>query len=246
MLGLVSVTGESMATPDAAGGASNQNAPMTADVAIVDFAFDPEVATVAIGGSITWTNIGAAPHTVLGDWADSDIMDPGAAFAFTFEEAGTYEYQCGLHPAMVGTIEVVDADAASAEGTPAPEATSSPDGVWLIEYEIDDPDRFPYQQALVQFHSDGTLVAEFVTELDSTSLNGLGEWTADREGEIRLNIFAVYFDSAVQGFVVASITDVGDIGQDGGYSGNLTVELTDDSGETTRTAGASAGRRLSS
>ncbi len=58
------------------------------------------------GGSVTWTNTSETPHTVRGDFGDSDIMDPGAVITFTFDEAGSFEYICALHPNMVGTVTV--------------------------------------------------------------------------------------------------------------------------------------------
>ena len=245
MLGLVTVTGESRATPDAAG-ASDQNAPMAADVAIVDFAFDPEVATVAAGGSITWTNVGAAPHTVLADWTDSDIMEPTATFTFTFSEPGIYEYQCGLHPAMVGTIKVIDADSTSTNGTPVSEGSTGPDGVWLIEYELDDPDAFPYPRVLVQLQQDRQLSAEFISDTGSTPIHGLGEWTSDAAGQLRMAIYGVFFDAPTGVFVVASIIDSGDIDPEGRFLGAFTGELVPEGGAITNISGASSGRRLSS
>ena len=57
---------------------------------------------------MTWTNDGGVIHTTTstdGLW-DSGILDPGGTFSFTFDEAGTFEYLCSLHPSMVGTIVV--------------------------------------------------------------------------------------------------------------------------------------------
>ena len=57
-----------------------------------------------------WTNDGLVIHTTTstdGVW-DSAILNPGDTFSFTFDEAGTYEYLCSLHPTMVGTIVVTE------------------------------------------------------------------------------------------------------------------------------------------
>ncbi len=118
MLGLVTVTGDSKATPQASPEASPVAAPMTIDVKIVDFAFDPGKVMLAVGGTVTWTNTGQTPHTILADWASSDILNPGGTFEHTFDRAGTFEYQCGLHPAMVGAVQVVEAAMASPEPSP--------------------------------------------------------------------------------------------------------------------------------
>jgi plastocyanin len=124
MLGLVTVTGESKATPQATPQASPVAAPMEMDVKIVDFAFDSDKATLAVGGTVTWTNTGQTPHTILASWATSDLLNPGDSFQHRFDTVGTFEYQCGLHPAMVGTIEVVAAVSASPESSPSTPATA--------------------------------------------------------------------------------------------------------------------------
>jgi len=80
-------------------------------VSIVDFGFDAETVEVPVGTTVVWTNSGNVIHTTTardGLW-DSAIMDPGDTFSYTFDEAGTYEYLCTLHPSMVGTIVVTAA-----------------------------------------------------------------------------------------------------------------------------------------
>ena len=37
---------------------------------------------------------------------DGDLPDAGAAFEFTFEQAGTYAYFCEVHPSMVAEVVV--------------------------------------------------------------------------------------------------------------------------------------------
>jgi len=119
MLGLVTVTGQSKATPQASPEASPVAAPMELAIKIIDFAFDPQKATVALGGRVTWTNSAKTPHTIFADWAKSDILNPGDRFEHTFDRAGTFEYQCGLHPAMIGTIDVIEPTAGSPVSSPA-------------------------------------------------------------------------------------------------------------------------------
>lgn len=129
MRGLVVVTGPSLATPEA----SPIALPMTASVDIVDLAFDPAEVIVAVGAEVTWTNTGEIPHTVTGDFADSDIMDPGTEFTFTFDEPGIYDYACLLHPGMTGTIEVREQ---SADATPTAAAESEV-AVDIIDFAFD-------------------------------------------------------------------------------------------------------------
>jgi plastocyanin len=75
-------------------------------VSIEDMTFAPETLAVEAGDTVTWTwNDGAIDHDVAGDDFQSEIMSEGS-FTHTFEEPGTYDYECTLHPNMTGTIEV--------------------------------------------------------------------------------------------------------------------------------------------
>ena len=89
-----------------AGGA----APATGDgaVAIKDFAFDPGDASVAAGTAVTWTNEDGAAHRIKSDddSFNSDDLGQGDTFEHTFDSAGTFDYVCGIHPSMTGSITV--------------------------------------------------------------------------------------------------------------------------------------------
>lgn len=70
--------------------------------------FSPQAALVKAGETITWTNSDSVPHTI--DSRDGSIssgyVTKGQGFQHTFNEAGTYEYYCTLHPWMTGSIKV--------------------------------------------------------------------------------------------------------------------------------------------
>jgi plastocyanin len=92
------------------GDASTAYAPAAADgrltVVIEDLEFEPEMLTIEADDTVTWTwKDGAIGHDVSGDGFRSDVMSTGT-FRHTFDEAGTYDYVCTLHPNMTGTIEV--------------------------------------------------------------------------------------------------------------------------------------------
>ncbi len=78
------------------------------EVTIADFAFDPAELEVAAGATVTWTNNDSATHTVESDDETlmSDDLPNGATYEMTFDEPGTYEYVCGIHPNMAGTVIV--------------------------------------------------------------------------------------------------------------------------------------------
>jgi plastocyanin len=98
-------------------------------VSIVDFAFQPASIEVPAGSTVTWTNAGAAPHTVTADDGafDSGQLKPGESFSQTFTTPGTYTYHCEIHPQMMGTMVVTEAAAAAAPAAPAaPTAATAP------------------------------------------------------------------------------------------------------------------------
>lgn len=101
-------------------------------MAIKGFAFTPATIEVTKGTAVTWTNEDTVPHTVTtgiapptfpplpsgasptpfpslvsGDGkVNSGRIEPTRSFSFTFNETGTFNYFCAVHPAMKATITV--------------------------------------------------------------------------------------------------------------------------------------------
>jgi plastocyanin len=72
-------------------------------------AFNPAEVTVSAGDAVIWTNNDEVPHDVTADGfssGDPGGMVPGNTFEHTFEEAGTFDYVCTVHPGMEGTVVV--------------------------------------------------------------------------------------------------------------------------------------------
>lgn len=75
----------------------------------------PYEITVSPGTTVTWNNDDSAAHTVtsgsidagLTGIFDSSIFMTGTSFEFTFDEVGTYDYFCMVHPWMTGIVNVV-------------------------------------------------------------------------------------------------------------------------------------------
>lgn len=91
-----------------AGGGSGAKA---VKVDMKDTTFVPMDATVAKGGTITWTNSDGFAHTVTKDSGpgadfDSGNVDGGATFKQKFAAAGKIDYLCEIHPGQTGTITV--------------------------------------------------------------------------------------------------------------------------------------------
>jgi plastocyanin len=78
------------------------------DVGISGFAFGPAKLTIEPGQAVTWTNGDDSPHqvTLTQSKQRSAVLLKGQSHSQAFATAGSYEYICGLHPNMKGTIEV--------------------------------------------------------------------------------------------------------------------------------------------
>ena len=76
--------------------------------------YDPEVLNISIGTTVIWNNVDNTMHTATSGTPDngfdgvfdSDILSVGDTFEFIFNDSGTYNYYCILHPWMVGTVNV--------------------------------------------------------------------------------------------------------------------------------------------
>jgi plastocyanin len=83
--------------------------PSSVGVDMVDNAYAPAAIEVRVGDSITWVNRGQLPHTVTardGSF-DSGFLMTNESWTMRFDQVGTVEYFCIIHPEMVGTISVI-------------------------------------------------------------------------------------------------------------------------------------------
>ena len=74
----------------------------------------PPSITINVGDTVSWDNVDTAAHTVTSGTPadgpdgkfDSSLLMGGAQFEVTFDEAGSYDYFCMVHPWMVGDVQV--------------------------------------------------------------------------------------------------------------------------------------------
>ena len=87
----------------------------TNSVEIKNFSFQPGSINVSEGTTVTWVNDDSAEHTVtsIDGTFNSGNIAPGRVFNFTFTKPGKYQYQCVIHPSMVGYVNVMVASGRS-------------------------------------------------------------------------------------------------------------------------------------
>ena len=78
----------------------------TIDITMQGFAFHPTTITISAGDTVRWTNIDSVNHDVKGDTFDSGVMKSNGTFEMIFNQTGTYNYICSIHPSMQGQIIV--------------------------------------------------------------------------------------------------------------------------------------------
>lgn len=76
--------------------------------------YDPDSLTVQAGTTVMWSNDDDAIHTVTSgvpsegpsEVFDSGVVAAGETFEYTFDETGTFDYYCIVHPWMTGNVIV--------------------------------------------------------------------------------------------------------------------------------------------
>jgi len=79
----------------------------------IDRCYIPSVITIDSGKQVTWVNEDSAFHSVTSGFYgeptelfDSGHLDPFESYTLDFDEIGTYDYFCTLHPWMKGQVIV--------------------------------------------------------------------------------------------------------------------------------------------
>lgn len=87
--------------------------------------FDPDTVRIKVGQTVRWENSSLLVHSVTADSSketkdssvslpdgakpfDSGLMDPEQTFEYTFNVAGTYNYFCIPHEAMMRGVVIVE------------------------------------------------------------------------------------------------------------------------------------------
>lgn len=78
-------------------------------VSVTSVGFMPNVIEVKVGTTVTWTNTDTSAQAFISDDGvlDSGSIAPGAAFTYTFNQAGTFIYHSTSAPTLIGTVIVM-------------------------------------------------------------------------------------------------------------------------------------------
>jgi plastocyanin len=81
------------------------------EVSIINMNFSPASMTVKKGTAVKWLNNDNIAHTVVENdgqehGPNSQTINPGSTYSFTFADEGVFHYHCSLHPDMLGTVTV--------------------------------------------------------------------------------------------------------------------------------------------
>jgi plastocyanin len=110
-LSALAAVGALLAMPSLPGAAS-------VTISISDATFEPPVAVVSPGSTVTWRNDGSAAHAIVGrfcraprrlcdDQRSSPTLQPGQSFAIRFPRTGEFEYHDSFNESATGTVVVV-------------------------------------------------------------------------------------------------------------------------------------------
>jgi len=156
-----------------------------------DGCFIPSPVTINVGGIVTWENNDTAAHTATGGSAtegpsgvfDSSLIMAGSSFSHTFDDAGSFDYFCMVHPWMVGSVIVEDPAAAEAAEAAAAEAAAA-EAVAKAEYKANNPP-IDFTDTLIYSISSGSVSSITSNSDDATLVVAID--TSD-DGELSINL----------------------------------------------------------
>jgi plastocyanin/uncharacterized membrane protein YozB (DUF420 family) len=90
-------------------------------IVMEQFEFSPAEITIPAGTTLSWINNDSAPHTVIFDdgSVDSDRLDQGMEFSYTFDTPGTYPIYCAYHGGVGGVGMSMTVTVVAGGGEPA-------------------------------------------------------------------------------------------------------------------------------
>jgi len=104
-------------------------------VEIKKYAYDPNSITVPVGTHVVWRNFDSVPHTTTSTSGifDSGVMEQGKNFSYAFQDPGTYDYYCMIHPYMKAKVIVTPSEGIQLDTAEASRAEADSKPVSLAE-----------------------------------------------------------------------------------------------------------------
>lgn len=76
-------------------------------VSIKNTKFNPATVNIEAGEKVTWNNEDSIMHSVtIDNGLFNEEIEAEESFTYIFNETGTYDYHCDIHPSMKGRIVV--------------------------------------------------------------------------------------------------------------------------------------------
>lgn len=134
-------------------------------------AYSPNPTNIEIGDTVVWVNNDNVLHTVTsGSYDDeyetrgsdfsSGYIAPQSSYELTFEDTGSFDYFCLLHPYMVGTVnvgEIIEEEDPPVEEIPEPAPSEQ---VPEEPEPVADPDVELFAVSIVRAHATAITVAD--------------------------------------------------------------------------------------
>jgi plastocyanin len=78
-------------------------------IQVRDNSFSPDATEVGVSETVTWDfSTADRPHDVVFDAERGSAILDGGTWSTSFDEPGTYAYECTLHSGMTGQLTVTD------------------------------------------------------------------------------------------------------------------------------------------
>ena len=79
----------------------------SSSITVRNNSFDPSATTVAVGTTVNWSWAqGATDHNVTFADGQKSATQATGSYSRTFSSAGTFSYNCTIHPGMNGSVTV--------------------------------------------------------------------------------------------------------------------------------------------
>lgn len=159
----------------------NSSSTSSSTVTIFDNYYSPSNLSIPAGTTVTWTNSGAASHTVTANDSsfDSGTLAPGTSYYHTFDAPGTYSYYCRIHGmGMSGTITVV-ASSSTSNSTSTSSSSTTGGAVNTSSTVSQNSSSTTNQSASTTVNGNGNIVN--ISNVSITETNNMATitWTTD-------------------------------------------------------------------